>query len=94
MITEVKKIKEGEFLINESVKVYELDIIDTGIEYSFDYDEKVLTEQEAQELSEEFINAAIQTAVAKREDEEENAGCDIEPTEEEKNILKNMGRLK
>ena len=66
MITDVKKIKEGAFMINESVVVSNLDFTDDeGITYSLDYDENLIQEQEAFKLVDLFFNEVFKNYLEK-----------------------------
>jgi len=66
MITDVKKIKEGAFMINESVVVSNLDFTDDeGITYSLDYDENLIQEQEAFKLVDLFFNEVFENYLEK-----------------------------
>jgi hypothetical protein len=57
MISDVKKIKEGTFMINESVIVSNIDFSDDeGVIYSLDYDENLIQEQEAFKLVDLFFS--------------------------------------
>lgn len=64
MITEVVKLGEGKFKLNDAVVIHNLDFDDEGVTFTIDYDENLLTESEAMEIAEEFINEAINSAIA------------------------------
>lgn len=59
MITTVNKIKEGMYILNESVVIHNFYFEEEGLTYSIDYDETLITEQEAFKLCDEFIAEAI-----------------------------------
>jgi ABC-type xylose transport system substrate-binding protein len=65
MINEIKKISAGRFLINEDVIVYDLNIEDGEIVYSLDFDGKKISELQALELCNEFINQALNSPTEK-----------------------------
>ena len=66
MITDVKKIKEGAFMINESIVISNLDFTDDeGITYSLDYDENLIQEQEAFKLVDLFFNEVFENYLEK-----------------------------
>lgn len=60
MIYSVTSPAEGEFLINDSVKVSNLKVEDEGVTYTVDYNEEDLTEQEAIDMVEEMLMTAIE----------------------------------
>jgi hypothetical protein len=66
MITDVKKIKEGTFMINESVVVSNLDFSDDeGVTYSLDYDENLIQEKEAFKLVDLFFSEVFENYLEK-----------------------------
>jgi hypothetical protein len=60
LITEVKKVSQGRYMINDAVVIYNLDFTDLGVTYSIDWDEDMLSEDEAGALADAFINEAIE----------------------------------
>ena len=66
MITDVKKIKEGTFMINESVVVSNFDFSDDeGVTYSIDYDENLIQEKEAFKLVDLFFSGVFENYLEK-----------------------------
>ena len=63
MIVSVKKLPNNEFLINDFVVMYNLSEDDGQIIFDVNWDEAVLTENEAIQLCEEFIKQAITEVV-------------------------------
>lgn len=62
MITSIKKIKEGKYVLNDSVIVSEFDFKNDHVQYKIDYDENEVNEQHAQDLADEFIMKALVSA--------------------------------
>lgn len=63
MITTVNKIKEGMYVLNESVVIHNFDFEEDQISYSIDYDENTMSEQEAFKLCDEFIGSALSSYI-------------------------------
>jgi hypothetical protein len=59
-ITEVVKVSQGRYKLNDAVVIYNLDFNDLGVTFSLDWDENMLSEQEATDLCEAFIHEAIE----------------------------------
>lgn len=59
---------DGKFIINDSIIVYDIELTDTGIAYSIDYDDKLYTKDYANAISEEFIQATIKGILANLEE--------------------------
>jgi hypothetical protein len=59
MIRSIKKLGESRYIINDGVIISDLDYEKDGISYKIDYDDSVLSANEAKELGDEFINAAV-----------------------------------
>lgn len=70
MITEVVKLDDGVWVINETVKVYNLTVEDNGEIYcDIDFNEKVITAKEASELADELISRAVKAKIDEAESE-------------------------
>lgn len=66
MINDVKKIGEFKFLINDAIIVSILDVdIENGINISVSYDIALVTEQEATEIADKFVNEALEAEYQK-----------------------------
>lgn len=63
MIHSVKKLPNDRFLINDSIVLYDLDFDDEGVVFKIDYDEKMISEAEATEISQKFVQDALENAV-------------------------------
>jgi len=64
MITGVVKLEEGKYKINDAIILSNLDFCEDGVSFKIDYDENMLTEEEANSISDEFINLALKAAQA------------------------------
>jgi len=65
MIHTIKKLPGEKFEINDALIVSNFDFDDEGVSYSIDYDEKLITQLEAEELAHEFISEALNTFIKK-----------------------------
>jgi uncharacterized surface anchored protein len=71
MIKNVKKLSDGKFLINDSVKVYGITVNDNGeIFCDIDYDETSMEESTAAALADELISTAIKSMIDKSKEVE------------------------
>ena len=70
MITNVMKIKEGKYLLNEKVIVSDFNFADEHVEYKIDYNEDEISPAEAQEIADTFILSALRSAVGLNENDE------------------------
>jgi hypothetical protein len=77
MIETVKLASEGQYVINGTVKLYNITVEDEEIYYDVDFDEAVLDEPGAVALCEEFLQKAISKFLA---DHEAKADTDLEPS--------------
>ena len=60
MIKEVIKLDDGVWLINKSVKVYNLSVEDNGdIFTDIEFNESMISAEEAQELADELVSRGI-----------------------------------
>lgn len=59
MIETVKQVNEGAYLINNAVKMSNIEMTGTEIVYDIDFDEKMVTEDQAVKLCEEFLKKAV-----------------------------------
>lgn len=60
MINDVRKLADGKYIINDSVVVRDITAEEDGFHYSLDYDDKLVTSDEANELGQEFFKEAFQ----------------------------------
>ena len=67
MIESVKLAAEGEYIINDTVKLYNITVEEEDIFYDVDFDEKTLDEKTAVALCEEFLQKAISKFIADNE---------------------------
>lgn len=62
-ITKIQKLADGIFKLNGAVEIGNIELINTGdsidVQYSFNYDNTLVTEKEAIELCDVFINEAF-----------------------------------
>jgi len=61
MLTSIKKIAEGRYMLNDSVIISELDYGTDGVSYKIDYDEHLLTESEVNKLCDLFLEQVFDT---------------------------------
>ena len=59
MIKEVKKMKEGRYLLNNSVIISDFDFGDKGVSYKLDWDEQLVSEEDAKIMGNEFVHRAV-----------------------------------
>jgi hypothetical protein len=59
MITSIKKVSEGTYVLNDSLSISNFDFGDDGVSYDINFDDKLLTEDEAALICEEFIMKAL-----------------------------------
>lgn len=64
MIETVKQVDEGTYLINNSVKMSNIEMDGTEIVYDIDFDEKMVAEDESIKLCEEFLKKAVDEFVS------------------------------
>ena len=64
MIESVKLASEGEYIINDAVKLYNITFEEEDILYDVDFDEKALDEKTAVSLCEEFLQKALSKFIA------------------------------
>lgn len=69
MIYDVKNIGENVYLINNSIKISNIDFDLDGVRYDIDYNQEDLTEDEASEICNRFILEAIDAFLEKDGDE-------------------------
>jgi len=62
MIRTVQKLAEGRYILNDGVVVSNFEFTDKGVAYKIDYDENVVTRDEATDLADEFIERAIRNS--------------------------------
>lgn len=67
MIETVKLAGEGTYVINDTVKLYNITVEDEEIYYDVDFDEAVLDDKAAVALCEEFFQKAISKFLADNE---------------------------
>lgn len=67
-ITGVKIIGKNEYLINELVKLSNLEFVEGDVVYDIDYDHSTITEAEAIRLCEVFINEALTGALSEEKE--------------------------
>ena len=60
LITEVKKLKNNEYLMNDSVIMSNLAVTDGEASFDVSYDPEMVTEKEAIQLCEEFLTKAAE----------------------------------
>lgn len=63
MITSVKKLEDGKYMINEVLTVSNFNYEDSKVVYRVDYDHNTITEDEAGELADEFVKTALQALI-------------------------------
>ena len=49
----------GRFIINDNIVVYDIEMQETGMVYSVDWDDKKCTEEDAMKLAEAFLHQTI-----------------------------------
>lgn len=65
MIYDVKRLSKRDFLINDSIKVNNLQFEEEGISYTLDFNENDITESEAKDLVEDFLLDVIKKHISK-----------------------------
>jgi hypothetical protein len=50
----------GRFIVNDNIVVYDIEMTETGIVYSVDWDDKKCTEEEAMKIAESFLYKTIE----------------------------------
>lgn len=60
MIYDVKKVAQGEYIINHSVIVFDIMPERDGVHYKINYDDLAITSAEADEIGNEFIERAME----------------------------------
>lgn len=70
MITNVMKIVEGKYLLNEKVIVSDFNFEDEHVQYKIDYNEDEISPEEAQEIADTFILSALRAAAGLNENDE------------------------
>jgi len=55
MIKYVRKVSEGRYIVNDAILIFDIKAEEDGFHYSLNYDEKVITENDAQLIGQEFF---------------------------------------
>jgi len=69
MIKSVNRVEEGTYIINNSVKMHNVELDGSDIIYDIDFDEKLISETDAIKCCEEFLKTAINDFVAKMKEQ-------------------------
>lgn len=64
----------GRFIINDNIVVYDIEMNDTGMTYSVDWDDKKCTEADAMALAEAFLHKTIAGILNNQGEEVQNHG--------------------
>jgi hypothetical protein len=64
----------GRFIINDNIVVYDIEMQETGMVYSVDWDDKQCTEEEAMALAEAFLHRTIAGILNNQGEEGQNHG--------------------
>ena len=65
MITSVKKLSDNKFMLNDAVIISDFDMDDKGVSFKLDYDESLVTEQEATDIGQTFVTEALTSYLEK-----------------------------
>lgn len=64
----VQMAGNGRFVINGNIVVYDIEMGETGMYYSVDWDDKKCSEEEAMQLAEMFLHRTVAGIVNNHED--------------------------
>jgi hypothetical protein len=69
----------GRFIINDNIVVYDIEMAESGIVYSVDWDDKKCNEEEAMKLAEAFLYKTIAGIMNNQGEEQEKGDKFIPP---------------
>lgn len=64
----------GRFVINDNIVVYDIEMNETGMTYSVDWDDEKCTEEEAMKLAETFLHQSIAGILNNQGEDDQNHG--------------------
>lgn len=63
MITAVKKIKDGVYIINDAVVISDLSFSNKQVSYNINFDQTLITDEKATLLADSFIRDALVASI-------------------------------